>query len=316
LAIFLAALEDADYQANVTLSKALEWLWNVAVGPVLDELGFIDTPQAHEAWPHVWWIPVGPLSLFPIHAAGYHSVRSRSTVDRVISSFIPTVKALEHARAQLIRGGQPNPRPQIALLTSMPTTPKEDELPYAEDEVKTISSLLPSSLKRTVLWHPTKSQVMETIGVSSIAHFACHGVVDGDPSKSRMLFLDWETNPFSVADVSQLKHFNADFAYISACHAANSRSYGLLDESIHMAAAFQLAGFPTVVGTLWQINDQHSAGVAEYVYRAMLANSETLNVRNAASGLHFAIRKLRDMKRGKTKTLDTLTWAPYVHVGV
>jgi CHAT domain-containing protein len=84
----------------------------------------------------------------------------------------------------------------------MPTTPNGDELPYAADEVNTISALLPRSVKSTVLWHPTKSQVMETIELSSIAHFACHGVVDGDPSKSRMLFLDWETNPFSVVDVS------------------------------------------------------------------------------------------------------------------
>jgi hypothetical protein len=94
LGIFLTALEDADYHANVTLSKTLEWLWNAAVRPVLDELGFIDTPQADEAWPHVWWIPVGPLSLFPVHAAGYHSVPGRSAVDRVISSFIPTVKGI------------------------------------------------------------------------------------------------------------------------------------------------------------------------------------------------------------------------------
>lgn len=79
-----------------------------------------------------------------------------------------------------------------------------------------------------------------------------------------MLFSDWETDSFSVADMAEKALDNAELAYISACQAANSRNFKLLDESIHMAGAFQLAGFPTVVGTLWQIQDKHSAEIARY----------------------------------------------------
>ena len=144
-----------------------------------------------------------------------------------------------------------------------------------------------------------------------------HGEVTSDPSNSRILFSDWEVRSFTVADMSEMKLDKAEFAYISACHTANTRNFALLDEAIHMAKACQLAGFPTVVGTLWHIPDKDSAGVAKDVYCAML-NADRLDVLKAAKGLHFAVWKIRDSSTqdsGRKKLDDTLTWAAFVHVG-
>ena len=252
---------------NASMEKILEWLWDVAVEPILDGLGFTEAPQNEDAWPQIWWIPVGRLSLFPIHAAGYHSVNGRTALDRVISSYTPTVRALAHARAQMIQiKRESNLESQIILLTSMPTTPNRGPLKFAAEEIHAIDNFLPHSMKRIILPSPTKSEVLERIEQCSVAHFACHGEVDPDPSKSRILFSDWEIDSFSVADMAQRKLDQAELAYISACHAANNRNLQLLDESIHMAGAFQLAGFPTVIGTLWKIEDEHSAEVAKWVY--------------------------------------------------
>ena len=74
-----------------------------------------------------------------------------------------------------------------------------------------------------------------------------------------------------------------------------------------MAGAFQLAGFPTVIGTMWQIPDRNSATVAEGVYRGMLVDEGELDVRKAACSLHFAIRKVRnesEYQRGGRKFHD------------
>ena len=87
---------------NTTILRGiLEWLWNVAVEPVLIELGFTETPSNDDEWPHIWWVPVGRLSVLPIHAAGYHTTPERSTIERVISSYVPTIRALGYARQQV-----------------------------------------------------------------------------------------------------------------------------------------------------------------------------------------------------------------------
>lgn len=159
---------------------------------------------------------------------------------------------------------------------------------------------------------------MKAIDQCSIVHFACHGEIDGDPSKSRILLSDWETNPLSVVDISQKKLDQAEFAYISACNTATSKDFSLLDESIHMAAAFQLAGFPSVIGTLWRIEDQCSSVIAEIVYRKMLGDNGVLDIQKAAQSLHFALRETRDKywKESRFKSCQPLLWAPYLYVGI
>jgi CHAT domain-containing protein len=194
-----------------------------------------------------------------------------------------------------------------------------NDLPFAAQEIEAIYNLLPSDIQRVRLQRPTKSEVVAEIGRCSVVHLACHGKANTDPSKSQILFSDWESDPFSVADMAEIKLAHVQLAYISACHGAENRKAGLLDEAIHMVGACQLAGFPTVIGTLWQVPDMHSASVAESVYNAMLRDSKELDIIQAAHGLHFAIRKIRDselLQRKDAKTSDPMSWAPYIHAGV
>lgn len=209
------------------MREVLEWLWDVIVEPILTELGFTTSPGTVKEWPHVWWIPVGRLSKFPLHAAGYHSKDGRNTLDRVISSYTPTIRALVYSRNHQERVVDD----QKILMTVMPMTPKQCALPFSEQEIKAIDSALPERVQRIILQSPNKADVLEDIHKCSIIHFSCHGAIDADPSKSRILFMDWETNPFSVGDMAALKLGEVRLAYLSACHAANSRDEELLDEA-------------------------------------------------------------------------------------
>ena len=145
---------------------------------------------------------------------------------------------------------------------------------------------------------------------SFAVHFACHGEPNSNPSESKVLLADWETDPFSVTEMASLKLDNVRFVYLSACHAASNFNFGLLDEAIHMAGACQLAGFPTVIGTLWQVSDKASASLAESLYRTLLTDGGIIDFRRAARGLHFAIRK--EVLGG----VSPMVWAPYIHIGV
>ena len=300
---------------NTLLTNILEWLWDSAISLVLDDLGYLDAPSKDAPWPHVWWVTVGWLSLFPLHAAGYNGGdSSKNALDRVVSSYSPTLKALTYSK----RKGTTSTAKEQAVLVSMAHTSCRKDLPQALNEVKLLESLLPAAIQKYVLTTPTKSEVLSKLQTCTMAHFACHGYsTPDDPSKSCLLLRDWQDNPMTVEDVQSLRRKGLSVAYLSACHTARSRYERLLDEGINIAAAFQLAGFPSVIGTLWNVDDKSSVEIAKNVYSAILAGGK-MDVHGAARGLHFALRRIREeqLKDSRFKTSDPLAWAAFIHVGV
>ena len=315
----LESREDSFAQGQ-SMARILKWLWDVVAEPILSTLGFTKTPESSNSWPHVWWIPAGLMTLLPIHAAGYHIRGSTRTVlDRVISSYAPTAKALDHARKQvgtLSRISSDGQSERVVFVT-MRETPNRPELAFTTDEINAITDLLPTPIEKLNLLSPTAPEVLKAVSLCTVAHFACHGEVHSDPSQSRLLLSDWESNCFSVDMVAQQNIQHARLAYISACQASTSHDLKLLNESIHLTGAFQLAGFPSVIGTLWQINDKRSIEVANYLYQALITEDGGFDFERACSGLHFGIRSVREeLYKEGFRNSDPLTWAPYVHVGV
>ena len=164
---------------------------------------------------------------------------------------------------------------------------------------------------RRVMRNPTKLSVLTELPKHTIVHFSCHGNLADDPSQSCLVLEDF---PLTVSDLISLNIDTAKLAYLSACHASAMRNLRLLDESISLSSAVQLSGYPSVVGSLWQVGDIHSAEVARDVYTSIIGESG-LDARRSAEGLHKAVRDLRDRTRARTKH-DPLAWAPFIHVGI
>ncbi|MFJ4526200.1 CHAT domain-containing protein [Streptomyces sp. NPDC088810] len=320
-------------RAQEVLAVVLQWLWDTAAGPVLDVLGHHHQPSKEDDWPRVWWAPGGLLGLLPLHAAGYHTdpaddAHRRSVMDRVISSYTPTVRALRYAR-QHTRVPDAQNR---GLVVAMPTTPglfDHGRLHHVGAEAKLVHRHLP----RTVLLRepdptgpdglsphtPTKAAVLEHLRDCSIAHFACHGASDPtDPSQSLLLLHDYATDPLTVASLAPVHLDHAQLAYLSACRTAAIDTSDLADEAIHLTSAFQLAGFPHVVGTLWEIDDQASVTVADAFYTHLRTPAGTLDPDRAAWALHQAVRSLRDghdLPGQYDRTQVPFLWAAYLHAG-
>ncbi|MCX5238980.1 tetratricopeptide repeat protein [Streptomyces prunicolor] len=321
-------------EAQATLTRILEWLWDVAAGPVLTKLGYHRQPKPEATWPQVWWAPGGLLGLLPLHAAGYHTdladdPERRTVLDRVVSSHTPSVRALRYARQ---RNPAP-PSPARALIVAMPTTPGLSDLGrlnHVPAEVKKVHQ----HLTHPVLLHepapdrdpavtstslPTKANVLAHLPTCPIAHFACHGASNpADPSKSLLLLHDHDADPLTVASLAPVLLDQAQMAYLSACRTAAIDAVELLDEAIHLTSAFQLAGFPHVIGTLWEIDDQIAVSVADVFYTQLKSAPHTLDTSRAAHALHHAIRAVRDghglpgdLNRIRTPSL----WAAYLHAG-
>lgn len=316
---FLNAIAEQDANryrhARREINKVLEWLWDVAVSPILDDLGFSQAPSDDKPWPRIWWIGSGLLNILPIHASGYHdSIPPRTVLDRVISSYTPSLKFLSGARERAARADRINLKDKAILIT-MPTTPGLDSLPFVTEEVRELENLFSQSfIAATVMQNPTKANVLFELSKYTIAHFACHGVSEHDPSQSGFLLEDWRTSPLKVQDLIPLDIQSAKFAYLSVCHTSSMRDFRLLDELINLSTAIHVSGYVSVVGSLWQVGDRYSSEIATDVYSWILEEGR-LNAGRSAEGLNKAIRNLRERSRFRGKH-DPLIWAPFIHIGI
>ncbi len=118
---------------------------------------------------------------------------------------------------------------------------------------------------------------------------------------------DHDTDTLTVASLAPIR---LDQAYLSACCTAFNPATELVDEAVHLTTAFQLAGYPQVVGTLWEIDDALSVRVADAFYIALTTSDNTIDTTDAARALHHAVRAIRD-ELPATPSL----WAAYLHAG-
>ena len=303
----------------------LEWLWDEVAEPVLHALGYRSGPQDGEEWPRLWWMPSGIFALLPLHAAGYHydsltGCSNRTVMDRVISSYTPSIRALQYARQRATQPIAAN----NTLIVAMPVTPGiTGSLQNVPEEVAMLRSQLPNpvvlmeptssdaSPDGTMMDIPTKMNVLKNIPMATIAHFACHGYTDlRDPSNSRLLLHDHMSDPLTVSNLSSVKLESGRLAYLSACRTAITSDHRLIDEAIHLSSAFQLAGFPHVIATLWEIGDAIALRVARNFYEALRGGNGIIDTGRAAHALHYAIHATR-AERLATPSV----WAAFLHAG-
>ncbi len=163
---------------------------------------------------------------------------------------------------------------------------------------------------------PTKASVLANLADCGIAHFACHASSHpADPSASLLLLHDHAQDPFTVQSLASIRLDQARLAYLSACETAQNAVPVFLDEAIHLTSAFQLIGFPHVIGTLWAINDAAAVSIAAGFYERLrsadqAAEDPAADTGRSAVALHQVIRQLRDSRPGVPST-----WAAYLHSG-
>lgn len=280
---------------NLAAPQKLEWLWETVAQPVLNTLGLTQTPS-DDCWPRIWWIPTNGLNIFPLHAAGYHANGSAETVlDRVMSSYSSSIKAIIYGRRQRHSiEGIPS-APARALLVAMEHAPGSSRLPFAAGEVEMLHKLCRSMSLEPIEPGRRKQDVMSHLPDCDIFHFAGHGYTDDDdPSKSYLLLEDGVSNALTVENLLELNiHARSPFlAYLSACGTGRIKDHESLGENIHLISACQLAGYRHVIGTLWEVNDQICVEMARMTYEGI--RDRGMTDKSVCEGLHKATREARD----------------------
>ncbi|KAM5362077.1 hypothetical protein ACJZ2D_012744 [Fusarium nematophilum] len=287
----VAEISSMSWEYSLGSPRVLRWLWDVVANPILAALDITKTPSSGDTWPHVWWIPTGPLSKFPIHAAGYHYRGSSKTVlDRVMSSYSSSIKALIQCRRRPII---PPGSATKALLLALEQTPGFSSLPFAGKEVSLLRGLCESMGVGVVQPQPRKQDILSQLQECAIFHFAGHGSNHIDPSRSRLVLED-EDQPLLVADLLgvNLRSHAPFLAYLSACGTGEIEDESYSDEGMHLISGCQLAGFRHVIGTLWEVSDQMCVDIARITYQEM--GSGGIIDQSVSFGLHNAVREMRD----------------------
>ncbi|KAF5632703.1 TPR domain protein [Fusarium sp. NRRL 52700] len=259
---------------------------------VLDELTELEEFTGPSQVPRIWWIGTGITSSLPFYAASrYLENPEEDTLRQVVSSYTPTVKSLVHARSCTTQlDSKKDKKPEI-LVVSMPDTQGQKALPGVTRECAIIIQTLGDGFTVKQLEKPSIKQVQEVIQESDIVHFACHRFSDHmDPSNSHLLhgvpppempgFSEASDQPnhskplvgrLTAQEISN-NHVlgKAQIAYLSACSTAEVKAEKFPGAALHIASAFQVAGFGHMIGLLWSTDDNTCVEMAKFFFCTFL----------------------------------------------
>ena len=234
---------------------------------------------------HLVFVPHGPLHFLPFHAlkSGDEYLCDSFTVSYAPSGTVFSLcqqKASSQAPGSLVLGIADERAPQIL------------------DEVRSVSSLLPSASLH--LGEQATSSLLREKGVESgLLHIATHGMYRQDnPMFSGIRLGDGYLNLY---DLYQMK-LNARLVTLSGC-ATGMNFVAAGDELLGLQRGLFCAGATTLLLSLWDVHDESTAQLMGHFYRHYMQSA------NMPGALQQAMRELRENKP------HPFYWAPFVLVG-
>jgi len=176
------------------------------------------------------------------------------------------------------------------------------KLPYSEKEVKKLSELFdPTSVAVEIGAAATKAKFRELAPKYSYIHLATHGLVNQDQPMDSAVVLAPEGGDdglLTVKDILQLPQLKAKMIVLSACQTGQGKITG--DGVVGLSRAFVIAGTPSVLVSLWSVDDVLTEYQMESLYYELLRGA------NKASALRKAqIKTINFLEKGLTsRTAD------------
>lgn len=222
------------------------------------------TKQLTNTVTHLHIAPKGVLHYLPFSAL--LDAQGRFLVESYTLSVTPSASVLKIAREN-------NPLHWDSMLL---VADPNNRLPGAQQEVKAIAAEDASNRQALFGEEATQSVLQTQAGHYDIIHFATHGnFIARSPWRSYLeLYGD---DVLSVADIRSLR-LNAYLVTLSACETALSggaiRDVPRGDEWVGFNQAFLAAGTPTVMASLWPIDDAVSNPFMVGFYEALDAQGK------------------------------------------
>ncbi|PYS17753.1 MAG: hypothetical protein DMG11_34395 [Acidobacteria bacterium] len=220
------------------------------------------------------FVPHGLLHHVPLHAA---FDGSRYIIDRYTVTYAPSASVFH---ACISTDARESGRPLIAGLA-------DRRSPWIEHEVRQLGNILPEA--QVFLGSAaTQSNVLAHAASASIVHIASHSI-------------ELSNSSLSLFDIYRLR-MSAKLVVLSGCSTGMSNVLPG-DELFGFARGFLYSGVPSVVVSLWNVNDLRSADLMVHFYR------------NLMSGLTKGKSLQQAMTSVRKEAPHPYYWAPFVLVG-
>jgi CHAT domain-containing protein len=276
-----------------------ESLWELLIRPV-EESGLLDDATL------LYLVPQGVLHYLPFAALVQPADPERKFfVQQYLFAYLPSASTLRFSREK----ANGNRKSLLAMA------PANTGLRFAREEVRAIRGYFSGDHRVAIGPEATEDLCQQRCGSYSVLHFATHGHLNKlNPLFSR---LDLEPSPeadgrLEVFEIMGMR-LQADLAILSACNTAlGSGHFSEVpagDDWVSLTRAFIYAGTPTVVASLWEVDDRSTTELMKAFY-THLAQSQS-----KAGALAAAQRELLQ-RTSPPEYKNPYYWAAFVLVGI
>jgi CHAT domain-containing protein/Tfp pilus assembly protein PilF len=242
-------------------------------------------------------VPHGVLHKVPFAAL---NDGKKFLIDKYALSVVPSSSVLEY----VVKKRKVNKGKFLAFAN-----PKTDyfSLDYAEVEVDNISGLF-SNKQIYSRKEATESKAKELTSSSNIIHFACHGEFnDKQPMQSGLLLAKDDKNDgdLQVHEIFGIDLRNTNLVVLSACETALSKIYSG-DDLVGLSRGFIYAGTPSLLATLWEVEDHSTAILIEEFYK---------NWQKKGMSKPKALQQAQIALKSMPQYQHPFFWAPFIMIG-
>lgn len=287
------------YRNNIKpLKEMATRLYHYLIEPIEDEIRGVEI---------VAIVPFGSLHYLPFHALGKDTTDGRFEFFVEKKKLVYLVSASTNYLDTILSNGQRKGIGTVVAFGNPDLGEPELSLPYSEEEVLTIKKTFPDTtvfLKKDA----TKNNFKNSWGEHEIIHLAAHGLIQEEPT---ILLAPLGSGSLTLRDITGMPPTkNIRLMVLSVCKGAidyNERS-PVEAELNSMAMAFSSAGVPSVIATLWEVNDRATSDLMSSFYK---------NLKTEGKFDYEALRKAQiDMLKRSDKYGQPFYWAPFILVGV
>ncbi len=191
--------------------------------------------------------------------------------------------------------------------------PPGANLPAAADEVRAIARVYPDSQALTGAQATKASLLLPSATGRRILHLAAHGVLDpAQPNRSYIQLAAGTGNngapddgKLRLSEVYGLQLDKVDLVTLSACRTALGEGSPDGSEITSLAESFSSAGTPSVLASLWSVEDESTRQLMEAFYKSLASGH----------GKADALRTAQLSLLGNPATKHPYFWAPFLLLG-